>query len=278
MAERKDIHSSEIAEGKRFEFGKNWKRFLTVLNDDRIASAELSLKQMLEIEDLKDKRFLDVGSGSGLFSLAARRLGAKVFSLDYDPQSVACTSELRSRYFPKDENWIIEEGSVLDLGYIQSLGKFDIVYSWGVLHHTGNLWKALNNVQYPVENDGILFIGLYNDEGFMSEVWKKIKRIYCSGTFGKVVIFGIYFPYFFFKRSIADILRLRNPLDRYATYKRKRGMSALYDVIDWLGGYPYEVASNGSIFDFYRKNKFQLMKLKTGCGHSINEFVLKKTG
>jgi 2-polyprenyl-3-methyl-5-hydroxy-6-metoxy-1,4-benzoquinol methylase len=124
-------HAKEIAQGERFEFGENWSRFLDVLDDERIFEAEKSLKQMLEVEDLAGKSFLDIGSGSGLFSLAARRLGARVHSFDYDPQSVASTRELRRRYFPEDADWSIEEGSILDEEYVRSLGKFDIVYSWG---------------------------------------------------------------------------------------------------------------------------------------------------
>ena len=95
-------HASEVSRGERFEFGKNWSRFLTTLTDDKIQSAEDSLRNMLETDDLAGKRFLDIGSGSGLFSLAARRLGATVHSFDYDPNSVACTAELRRRYFPTD--------------------------------------------------------------------------------------------------------------------------------------------------------------------------------
>ena len=82
-------HSQEIRQGERFEFGKNWSQFLSHLNDSRIAEAEQSLRNMLEVDDLCGKRFLDIGSGSGLFSLAARRLGASVYSFDYDPRSVA---------------------------------------------------------------------------------------------------------------------------------------------------------------------------------------------
>ena len=51
-------------------------------------------------------------------------------SFDYDPQSVACTQELKRRYFAEDEQWIIEEGSVLDRNYLSRLGRFDVVYSW----------------------------------------------------------------------------------------------------------------------------------------------------
>src|SRR5213080_1694363 len=127
-------HAIEIARGERFEFGRNWSRFLALLDDARIARAEESLKQMLEVENLEGQSFLDIGSGSGLFSLAARRLGARVHSLDYDPQSVACTKELRRRYFNNDSEWRIEEGSALDADYLKSLGSFDVVYSWGVLH------------------------------------------------------------------------------------------------------------------------------------------------
>src|ERR1700685_2678380 len=117
----------EIAAGERFAFGENWQRFLSVLDDSRILEAEDSLRQMLQVQDLSGKRFLDLGCGSGLFSLAARRLGARVFSLDFDPHSVACASELRRRYFPDDEDWQIEEGSALDAAYLESLGRFDIV-------------------------------------------------------------------------------------------------------------------------------------------------------
>lgn len=87
-------HASEISRGQRFEFGANWAQFLKVLNDERIAQAEKSLKDMPGMPDLTGKRFLDAGSGSGLFSLVSRRLGANVHSFDYDPQSVACAQEL----------------------------------------------------------------------------------------------------------------------------------------------------------------------------------------
>src|SRR2546426_1571009 len=138
-------HSEEILGGGRFAFGENWARFLALLDDQRIRDAEESLQSKLEVENLAGKSFLDIGSGSGLFSLAARRLGARVHSFDYDPQSVACTAELRRRYFPGDERWTIEGASVLDAAYLASLGPFDVVYSWGVLHHTGHMWQALEN-------------------------------------------------------------------------------------------------------------------------------------
>src|SRR5207302_2185352 len=102
------LHSREVVAGERFEFGKNWSRFLALVDEDRIARAANSLKNWLEVEELTGMKFLDIGSGSGLYSLAARRLGARVHSFDYDPQSVACTAELRRRYFAGDLNWTVE--------------------------------------------------------------------------------------------------------------------------------------------------------------------------
>lgn len=267
----------EVKQGDRFQFGKNWQRFLSVLNDERIAEAEKSLKQMLAVEELEGKSFLDIGSGSGLFSLAARRLGAKVHSFDYDPDSVNCTQELKRRYFPDDSNWMIEQGSVLDLDYIKSLGQFDIVYSWGVLHHTGAMWQALENVSCLVAAQGRLFIAIYNDQGGKSKRWFKVKQLYCSGIVGRTSVSSFFIPYFFLGGLVVDLLKAKNPVTRYTEYKKSRGMSKIHDWFDWLGGYPFEVAKPEDIFKFYREQGFILENLITcGGGLGNNQFVFKK--
>src|SRR5437870_8949500 len=153
-------HLQEIASGERFEFGKNWAEFLKLLDENRIAQAEISLQDLLETKSLEGLSFLDAGCGSGLFSLAARRLGARVHSFDFDPQSVACAMELKRRYFPNEPDWTIDEGSVLDVAYLHSLGAFDVVYAWGVLHHTGQLWQSLQNALLPVRPGGSLFVAI----------------------------------------------------------------------------------------------------------------------
>ena len=271
-------HATEVATGQRFEFGKNWAWFLQTLNDDKIADAVASLRDMLGTDSLANKTFLDIGSGSGLFSLAARKLGARVHSFDYDPNSVGCTQELRQRYFPDDEQWVVESGSALDADYIDSLGKFDVVYSWGVLHHTGDMWTALANAATPVKTDGKLFIAIYNDQGTASVRWTKTKRLY--NRLPKGLRFLVVWPSFWvlnWRNFVKDTLHLQ-PLKSILNYgKGLRGMSFWQDVIDWVGGYPFEVATPEQIFDFYRERGFELTRLRT-CGGSLgcNEFVFRK--
>ena len=274
-------HGKEVREGRRFEFGKNWQRFLSSVDEPQILEAVNSLKEKLEVESLDGKSFLDIGSGSGLFSLAARRLGARVHSFDFDPQSVACTTELRRRYFPNDQQWTIEEGSALDQNYVSSLGMFDVVYSWGVLHHTGRMWEGLTNAMLAVKPGGRLFIAIYNDTGSQSARWHWIKRTYNRMPY-------LLKPAFALLASVPDegkaalraTLRLR-PLDYVRSWtnygQNNRGMSRWRDIVDWVGGYPYEVATPDEIFDFYRAHGFTLMKLH--CGHvglGCNEFVFRK--
>lgn len=273
-------HQAETAAGDRFRFGANWAAFLQVLDDDRIAQAEQSLREMLGLDSLKGKTFLDIGSGSGLFSLVARRLGAKVHSFDYDPQSVACTTELRRRYFPEDTDWTIQEGSVLDDPFMAGLGTYDVVYSWGVLHHTGQMWHALENAAARVKPGGRFFIAIYNDQGGTSNRWRAIKRLYNRSPqpmkFAVVLAVGAYWEG---KNALVNLVRLRNPLPfkRWKQQREMRGMSYWHDLVDWVGGYPFEVAKPEEIFRFGRERGFTLLELMTcGGNHGCNQYVFRK--
>jgi SAM-dependent methyltransferase len=271
-------HATEVATGQRFEFGKNWAWFLETLNYEKIEEAVTSLRDMLGTDSLAGKSFLDIGSGSGLFSLAARRLGARVHSFDYDPNSVGCTEELKRRYYPDDDQWTIGPGSALDAGYIASLGKFDIVYSWGVLHHTGDMWTALAHAAAAVDDAGKLFIAIYNDQGTASRRWAKVKKRY--NELPKGLRFLVVWPSFLALnwRSMVKDLFHGKPFRSIRDYgKNQRGMSFWQDLIDWVGGYPFEVATPERIFDFYRDRGFHLTRLRT-CGGTLgcNEFVFQR--
>lgn len=266
-----------VSTERRFAFGRNWKRFARTVGEEQVREAVRSLQGMLEAETLAGRTFLDMGSGSGLFSLAAARLGAdRIHSIDYDPESVECTEALKRRFLPVCARWTIERGSVLNRAYLDGLGEWDVVYSWGVLHHTGAMWEALGNVGGRVAPAGLLFVSIYNDQGWQSKFWTAIKRFYNRGRMSRSVVLSSFLPAFAAGAFLRDVLRGKNPLARYGG--AERGMAAVPDWIDWLGGYPFEVATPGEIVEFFRCRGFELRRLKTVGGRmGCNEFVLGRT-
>jgi 2-polyprenyl-6-hydroxyphenyl methylase/3-demethylubiquinone-9 3-methyltransferase len=236
------------------------------------------MRDLLGTSSLAGLRFLDAGSGSGLFSLAALRLGARVHSFDFDPYSVRCTEELRRRSGAAPERWTIHEGSVLDERFLATLGRFDVVYSWGVLHHSGDMWRGLANLSNVVAASGTLCVALYNDQGFASRLWRRVKRTY--NRLPPKWRFLILYPALIrlWGPTVARDALAGAPLKTWRSYGAARGMSPLTDVRDWVGGYPFEVATVQQVVEFCSSRGFTLRRVVRRDGIGCNEFVFTGAG
>jgi 2-polyprenyl-6-hydroxyphenyl methylase/3-demethylubiquinone-9 3-methyltransferase len=260
----------------RFSFGRNWQNYASRIDEQRLGHAIASMRAAFP-EGLRGKSFLDIGSGSGLFSVAAVELGAeRVLSFDYDPDSVACTEWFRATRAAQNEQWVIERGDILDPSYVRSLadrGPWEIVYSWGVLHHTGEMWNAIDRALSLVSPNGQALLSLYNDQGGKSRVWTRIKLAYnrapkplqmgAAGVYSGLHASGV---------VVKEAVRGKNPIRRFRGEGR-RGMGVWHDAVDWLGGYPFEVASRADVLSFGRSRGFDVTVTRdVGRKNGCNEF------
>jgi len=261
---------------ERYGFGKNWRSFLQHLDAQRIDIATTSMRDLLSVDDLAGLRFLDIGSGSGLFSLAAHRLGADVVSFDYDIDSVECTRSVQRDHGHGRGTWSVLQGSVLDPDFMAGLGEFDLVYSWGVLHHTGDMDTAISLAARRVRPGGRLVLAIYNDQGFRSRVWLAIKRFYCRGKLPQLLVECIFFPIFLAYGAANDLLHLRWPGRFMKEYVANRGMSVIHDWRDWLGGLPFEVATPAGLVNRPAEAGLATVRMRTTRGLGCNEFVYQR--
>jgi len=271
------MERNETAAG--FKFGENWSKLVPQLDDARLESSKSDIIEMMERDTLEGLSFLDIGSGSGLHSLAAYRLGAApIVSVDLDPLNIENLQALRRQAgVPDDADWTARPGSIVDAADVASLPKSDVVYSWGVLHHTGQMWNAIDNAASLVNPGGYLHIMLYRD-AVLAGAWTRIKRFFVRAPGFVQWLMQAFWASFLF---VALLLRGRNPIRVIRDYpKTSRGMSWWIDIRDWIGGYPFEVAAARDVIDFLKERGFEIQKMQTGSAKDpfARPIGLKGTG
>lgn len=248
--------------GADFSFGRNWESFVkNYYTDERVEISKRHILDFLGMDSLTGVYFLDAGCGSGLSSLAAFRAGAsRIVSFDVDPYSVKTTQRLRE-LVGKPDYWHVAQGSILDQAFLSQLDPADVLYSWGVLHHTGAMWRAIERVMPLVKADGLFYVALYTTTP-ASAFWIRIKQEYNRASYVNKRRMEIWYIILYI--IVPQIRARQKPLAYILDYKRSRGMEFLTDVRDWLGGWPYEDASVDEVLAFYSAHDFQSVRVRTG--------------
>lgn len=254
-----------------FSFGKNWRSYVDSMTSERVDGARKDIEEWLGPDGIEGKTVLDIGSGSGVHSLCFHLLGAQeILSIDVDPYSVEATRILWEKA-GNPPNWRVVEGSILDDRFVSELAKHEIVYSWGVLHHTGSMWEAIGNASSLVQQGGQFWIALYV-KGPKYPEHLALKQAYNrASAFGKKLMEWKY---------IYGLMRDRWKwgLNPFAWNQREaRGMDTRHDIIDWLGGLPYEVASKEEVVEFLGERGFVLEKIKELPEGGNNMYLFKRS-
>ena len=264
-----------MAEEVRFAFGRNWSEFIDrKFSQDRVDIARNHILRFVKKRDLSNCDVLDIGCGSGLHSLAALQAGARrIRSFDYDPASVQ-TAQRLWEFAHAPANWEISRGDVLDDNFVDSLGQWNFVYSWGVLHHTGDVWRAIDNAQRTVAPGGVFYIALYSaDVQPQREYWLRIKKEYNAADEDKKT--RMVWWYIWEHHMQRNPLRALAVLKRIASYRFDRGMDYFADIRDWLGGWPMEFVFDKDVIDrLENRHGFRLVNIATG--HANTEFLFQK--
>lgn len=260
-----------------FEFGENWRDYAKTIDGTRIDSAITGIKKLFP-SGLEGKTFLDIGCGSGLHSLAALALGAKsVLAIDIDENSISTTHETLTKYAP-NSNWDTKLISIFEVSP-ETLGLFDVVYSWGVLHHTGDMWRAIESASKLVRTGGLFAIAIYGSTKF-DLMWKREKHFY---SIAPPILQGFIRQLFICAFLARKLVMRENPVTFVTNYQKARGMNFSHDVHDWLGGYPYETSTIAEMND--RLNQMNFKEVRTFAvpvtrgflGAGCNEFVYEKS-
>jgi SAM-dependent methyltransferase len=255
---------------RAFSFGENWQSFVAGVDAAAVRLASQDLFEWLGSEGACGKAVIDLGCGSGLSSLAFVMSGARdVLSVDLDSKSIEAAETLRDRA-GRPSHWRLTQASALDATFLRSTGQWDIVYSWGVLHHTGALWSALDNASSLVAPGGRLWISIYaKGPRYLEDL--ALKRRYNRASYlGKK-----YLEYRWVGRLMRDRWKFgQNPF----TWNQRvaRGMDVWHDIVDWLGGLPYEVATTDEVTAFCEQRGLVVERIRELSEGACSQYLFRR--
>ena len=259
---------------KRYEFGRNWTRFVEKsASDERVDIAKRHILTFIGRDSLDGLDFLDIGCGSGIHSLAAYQAGAgKIYGFDYDENSVNATNIMRRRV-GEPANWQVERGDVLNDNYVELLGKWNLVYSWGVLHHTGDVWRAIENASKTIATNGLFYIALYSEDVQTNpQFWLEVKQQYNEASTGRRWLMEWWYVWSFVMGR--NPLKVGQVFARILRHRFTRGMSFFADIRDWLGGWPMEFTRDADVINYLAARGFEKVNIKTG--EACTEFLFRR--
>lgn len=256
---------------QQFAFGRNWQQFVEhALTPEKIEQARQAFRQLCVGVTFEGRTFLDIGFGQGLALCLAQEMGAVVLGIDIDDDNVPSLQKTLASFHSSCAPRI-RIASILDRAFVEELrrsGQFDIVHSWGVLHHTGDMWQAICNAADLVKPDGCFILSIYNRH-WSSPLWRLVKWSYnhAPRVVQRLFIFAFY-PIIYLAKFLVTG---QNPK------RKQRGMDFFYDVVDWIGGYPYEYASAEAIADFVCRLGFDVLRvIPANIPTACNQFVFRK--
>lgn len=124
------------------------------------------------------KKVLDLGCGGGRWSFGLASLGAEITAVDVNKSALRSTEEALKPFSSKKHRFILSQIETLDA--VLPNDNFDLVWSWGVIHHCSSFTKALRTAGNYVKDGGLLYLYLYGRESvpYANDIEKFKRRLY----------------------------------------------------------------------------------------------------
>ena len=265
----------------QFAFGRNWKQFVerSRLSMRGLMSSVREVRQLFGIPSLEGLKILDLGCGSGLSSLAFRLLGANVVSADVQEESLEAARRMQSIFSPAlnpegqedTSQWSFAKLSALDAWSLAAFQPVDVVYTWGVLHHTGDVWQAIHNAQLPLAEDGLLIVAVYAEEFYdQKDNIINMKKFYRNANVNQQEHLDIAIGITWLKPLLHAG---KNPFEILRNFSETRGMDFWTDVRDWLGGWPTEFVSTSAMLSFAKRTGLRCINVRRNGGNTEFSFT-----